>query len=154
MSPAPWHALLAPLPAEALPRRRPVASPELVASGAAAAIAGWEGLLVELTAGEAGLRMIQVLVDAEGRLLSASDHVLFRSAASDPVLIRQESIGGRFEPDGTFGGTHWVVEGPEPGEEEEPRWAMTPRPPTDAEIAGLRSLVAEVLRRAPPGAAA
>jgi hypothetical protein len=122
-----------------------VASPELVASGRAEAVAGWEDLMVELSAGAEGLRIVQVLLDGERRLLGASDHVLFRDASGDPVRIRQESLGGRFEPDGVFTGTFWVAEGPEPGEDAS-RWRMSPRPPSQGEVAGLRALVAEVLR--------
>jgi len=36
----PWHALLAPLPADAVPRRQPVASPGILATPAGAALAG------------------------------------------------------------------------------------------------------------------
>ncbi|HUF35983.1 MAG TPA: hypothetical protein VMN37_08535 [Gemmatimonadales bacterium] len=147
MTPESWHALLAPLPPHALPRRAPVASAPLLAAGAADAIAGWEDLVVELSAGPAGLRAIMCLIDGEGRLLSASDHVLFRFPGSEPVQVRHESIGGRFEEDGTFNGTCWIVEGPEPEEDEEPGWTMSPRPPTGAEADLLRALVAEVLRR-------
>jgi hypothetical protein len=34
----PWHALLAPLPADAVPCRQPVASPEILSTPAGAAI--------------------------------------------------------------------------------------------------------------------
>lgn len=145
MSPASWHALLGPLPPGTVPRKSPVASPELVASGRAEAVAGWEDLMVELSAGAEGLRIVQVLLDGERRLLGASDHVLFRDTSGEPVRVRQESLGGRFESDGTFTGTFWVAEGPEPGEDAS-RWQMSPRAPSEGEVAGLRVLVAEVLR--------
>jgi hypothetical protein len=104
--------------------------------------------MIELSAGAAGLRVLQVVRDAEGRLLSASDHVLFRSVAEgQPVQIRQESIGGRFESDGDFRGTCWLITGPEPVDEEEPRWELTPREPTKGEVEALRQLVAEIVRR-------
>jgi hypothetical protein len=144
----PWHALLAPLPPGVAPR-----SAALVTPGAlddTAPIAGWESLILELSAGPAGLRILQVLLDAQGRPLSASDHVLYRSDPSDhhtQVLIRQESIGGRFELDGTFRGTCWLVTGPEPGDEEAPQWEMTPRGPTPEEVAALRGLAEELVRR-------
>jgi hypothetical protein len=79
-------------------------------------------------------------------------HVLFRRGltgrsgenASD---TRQESIGGRFEGDGTFRGTCWLVTGSEPAEGEEPQWEMTPRAPESAEVAALRALVRDLLDR-------
>jgi hypothetical protein len=144
----PWHALLGPLPAGAAPRVSPVGSPALHGTLDGAAVAGWESLVLELSAGSAGLRVLQVLRDAEGRLLSASDHVLFRSEAEgQPVQIRQESIGGRFESDGDFRGTFWLITGAEPVDEEEPRWELSPREPTKDEVEGLRQLVAEIVRR-------
>jgi hypothetical protein len=128
-----------------------VASPEILASPAGAAIAGWQNLVLELSAGAAGSRILHVLLDRTGQPISASDHVLYRSPhptdSSASAQIEQESIGGRLEPDGSFRGTHWHVVGPEPPDDEEPRWAMTPRPPTIAEIAALRALVAELLGR-------
>ena len=132
----PWLALLAPLPAGALPRRGP------------GGLADWRSIMLDLSAGPAGLRVVQVLVDGRGELLSASDHVLLRTPGDAPVWVRQESLGGRFNDDATFGGTHWVVEGPEPAGDEPPDWTMTPRSPTEAEVAALRVLVAEVLARA------
>jgi hypothetical protein len=116
-------------------------------------IAGWETLFLELSAGSAGLRVFQVTLDAQGQTLSASDHVLFRSAPPGqpgPVQIRQESIGGRLEPDGGFRGTFWLVTGFEPIDEEDPQWQMRPRDPTKDEVESLKLLVAEVVRRRPP----
>src|SRR5688500_5756145 len=55
-SAAPWHALLAPIPADAVVSRKPVASPEILATPEGAAIAGWEQLTIELSAGAVGLR--------------------------------------------------------------------------------------------------
>jgi hypothetical protein len=144
----PWHALLGPLPVGAAPRVAPVGSPELHGTLEGAAVAGWETLVLELSAGSAGLRVLQVLRDAEGRLLSASDHVLFRSEAiGQPVQIRQESIGGRFESNGESRGTFWLVTGPEPVDEEDPRWELSPREPAKDEVEALRRLVAEIVRR-------
>ena len=146
-----WHALLAPIPAEAVPSRKPVGTPEVLASPEGAAIAGWENVSVELTAPE-GIRILMVVTDGSARPVAASDHVLFRwpgAAPSEPARMRQESIGGRIEPDGSFKGTCWLVTGPEPVDDEPPQWESTPRPPTDAEIAALRALVAEVLARTP-----
>jgi len=141
--------LLGPLPAGATPRASPVVSPAH-AGPEVAAIAGWESLVLDLSAGTAGLRILQVLLDAGGRPLSASDHVLFRSepaGGSGTVQIRQESIGGRFESDGEFRGTVWLITGPEPGDDEEPAWEMSPRAPTPGEVEDLRQLVAEIVRR-------
>jgi hypothetical protein len=145
---AAWHALLAPLPDGAEPRRQPVASPELMAAGAAEAIAGWEDLVIELSAGSEGLRVVQVVRDGRGRLLGASDHVLIRNTSTMPPMVRQESIGGRFEPDGRFNGTCWSMEGNEPPEDAPPDWRMVRRAPTDGEVHALRRLVAETIERA------
>jgi hypothetical protein len=146
--PPPWQALLGPLPAGSAPRVSPVGPPALVGTPEGATVAGWESLVLELSAGSAGLRVLQVLRDAEGRLLSASDHVLFRSEAEGrPVQIRQESIGGRFESDGDFRGTCWLITGLEPADEEEPQWDLSPRQPTQAEVEALRTLVAEIVGR-------
>lgn len=150
MTSASWQALLAPLPPDPLPRRVPVASAALLAAGSADAIADGENLVVELSAGPAGLRIVLVVIDGEGRLLAASDHVLFRFPGREPVQVRHESIGGRFEEDGTFKGTCWLIEGPEPVEDEEPGWTMSPRPPTARETDRLRALAAEVLQRGAP----
>ena len=145
-----WHALLAPLPEDARPRRRPVATMANLEPSAAAAVAGWCSLVLDLTAGADGLRVVQVLLDAGGRPLSASDHVLFRSVSRDDTgrpWIRQENIGGRYETDGSFRGTCWRTEGPEPAADEPPRWSAIPRSPTAEEIAGLGALVGEMRRR-------
>jgi hypothetical protein len=145
-----WHALLAPLPDGVRPRRRPVATTASLDPSAAAAIAGWSSLVLDLTAGAEGLRVVQVLLDADRRPLSASDHVLFRTAGRDDTgrpWMRQENIGGRFETDGSFRGTCWQVEGPEPSDDEAPRWTPVPRAPTAEEIAGLAALVDEMRRR-------
>lgn len=147
-----WHALLAPLPAGVRPQRRRVGVTADLDPAAAQAVAGWSSLVVDLTAGADGLRVVQVLIDAEGHPLSASDHVLFRSGGRDDTgrpWTRQENIGGRFETDGAFRGTYWQVEGPEPADDEPPRWTPVPRAPTREEVAGLVALVEEVRRRGP-----
>jgi len=144
--------LLGPIPAHARPRLSPVATPELLASGHAAPIADWSSLILELSTAAGELRIVQVLLDGEGRALSASDHVLFRSPPADPggrPWMRQDNIGGRFEADGSFRATCWRVEGPEPEDDEPPRWSATPRPPEEAEIAALRRLVAQLMARRP-----
>jgi len=147
-----WHALLAGIPPDAVPTRAPVGTPEVWASPEGAAIAGWEQLSLHLTAGGGGLRILLVLLDAAGTPVAASDHVLFRSPGDESsarVRIRQESIGGRLEPDGTFAGTCWLTTGPEPEADEPPEWDSTPSAPTESQVAALRALVADLLARAP-----
>ena len=149
---ASWHALLAPLPGEAAPTRKPVGSPDVLASPEGAAIAGWEQLTLHLAAGQAGLRFLLVVLDASARPVAASDHVLFWSAGerpSDPRQIRQESIGGQLGEDGSFSGTCWLTTGPEPENDDPPQWESTSRQPTAAEAAALLALVAELVARAP-----
>lgn len=149
----PWHTLLAPLPPDARPVRKPVAPPEVLASAGGAPIAGWQNLSLHLSAGAHGLRHLLIVLDETGRPIAASDHVFLHwpdpGNASGPWQTRQESIGGRLEADGRFLGTGWSVVGPEPGEDEDPVWKSIPRPPTGAEVAQLRSLVAELVGRAP-----
>jgi hypothetical protein len=124
----PWHALLAPLPA-------------------GAAILGWEHLVLDLSAGSEGVRVILVVLDSAGQPISASDMVLYRSAGAE---IRQESLGGRFEPDGTFRGTRWRTVGLEPPDGEESAWDSTPAEPSADDVSALRELVSELVRRQPP----
>src|SRR5919197_199706 len=87
----PWHELLAPLPADAVPRRQPVAAPEVLARPEAAAIADWQQLVVELSAGSAGLRILLVVLDGSGRPISASDAVLRTETVSD---MGNDAAGG------------------------------------------------------------
>ena len=138
--------LLGPLPEGLPPRVTPVgeASPDPDSP-----VRGWKSLLVEVGAGGMSYRIVQVLIDAGGSVLSASDHVLYRRKASESPLmeIEQHSIGGRFETDGGFRGTCWQVEGVEPEEGKDPDWKYTPRPPSEQEVTGLRAVVAEVLFR-------
>jgi hypothetical protein len=145
--------LLAPLPADALPRRQPVGSPEVLAKPEGAAIAGWEQLTIDLSAGAAGLRNVLVVLDGEGRLLSANDTVLYCSAPMDGSAdgvteFLHESIGGRFEADGSFRGTRWRGRTLQADDEDEGQHQSTPCEPDAAEVAALRALVDEVLRRA------
>jgi hypothetical protein len=158
-SPA-WHELLAPLPADAPARRQPVGSPEVLAGPYGSAIAGWVQLSVDLSAGGAGNRVVLVVLDATGRPISASDMVLYRSTAPagdgrTTVEYLTESVGGRLEPDGSFRGTRWrtvatEIEGEEPEEGAEPPMDMKSSPPSEEDAAGLKALVADVLRRGPP----
>ncbi|HEX9055335.1 MAG TPA: hypothetical protein VF830_10555 [Gemmatimonadales bacterium] len=146
MNPRPsWHALFAPLPADAVPRRQPVAPPEVLPTPAGAAIAGWEQLVLDFSAGGTAMRVVHVVLDGDGRPISASDMVFYRTG---PAEIRQESVGGRFEADGSFRGTRWLTAGPEPADDEPPDWESTPSEPSAADVAALRALVDEMLRRA------
>jgi hypothetical protein len=151
-APAPWHALLAPVPHDAVPTRKAVGSPEVLASPEGASIAGWEQVTLQLSAGRAGLRSLLVVLDATARPIAASDHVLFWSPGDGPFApaqVRQESIGGRLEADGSFTGTCWLVTGPEPEDDEPPQWDSAHRPPSTTEIAALLRLVTELLARSP-----
>jgi hypothetical protein len=111
-----------------------------------------------LSAGAAGSRTVLVLLDAGGVLLSASDGVLFRMGLEGapppidcdaPAEIRHESVGGRFEPDGSFRGTRWLSVAVDRGEEEL-QWESTPSEPSVDDVARLRLVVAELIRRQPP----
>jgi hypothetical protein len=156
MSNAPkWLALLAALPDDAIPERKPVASPELIATGKADAIAGWHSIMINLSAGAAGLRHVQLTIDAEGKLLSAGDHVLLERKERRGDLIvtiyEQQSIGGRYADEGSFHGTRWATHTEQDNEHEgeEPEITSTPSEPSREDIMALNLLVAEVLRRAP-----
>ena len=152
-----WHALLAPVPTDAVPVRQPVASPEVLAGPSGYALEGWEQLTLHLSAGAAGLRNILVVLDADGTLLSASDAVLYRtrpdgvtaSGNEEGAMILQMSVGGRFEADGSFHGTRWHSVAVERPGEEEPEWESTPSSPSEEDVEGLRALVAELIRREP-----
>jgi hypothetical protein len=151
----PWHALLAPLPADSPVERKPVASPEQLAAGTADAIAGWESLSVLLSDPPRGLRHVLVTVDGDGTLLCAADWVLVsRAEVRDGVAMTlhdHHNIGGRFEADGSFHGTMWRSRSEvKDGEDcEAATIASTPSAPSDSDIEALRRLVAEVMRRAP-----
>jgi hypothetical protein len=151
-SPETWHRLLAPLPADAVPRRSPVVSPEILATPEGAAVAGWEQLLVELSAGDAGLRVLLVVLDAKAQPISASDMVMYRSETvqNDEAVTeyRHESLGGRLEADGSFRGTRWHMLNVQAADGREISKEATPSEPGAAEVSALKELVAEVLRRA------
>jgi hypothetical protein len=112
-------------------------------------IHGWNGLTFEIGTGPKNYRIVHVLVDAEGSLLSGSDHVVFRSETSSGTAgeIEQFNIGGRFEIDGTFNGTWWHIQGPELAGDEQPNWTYTSRKPSSEEITTFRQLIDDVLER-------
>jgi hypothetical protein len=141
-----WHALLAPLPEDAVPERKPVGSPEVLAGPHGWSIAGWEQLSINLSAGPAGLRSILVLLDASGTLLSASDAVLY-CTGDDCATSLHLSVGGRFEADGSFHGTRWHSVGVTHPGKEEAEWESTPSAPSADEVEALRGLVTEVIQR-------
>jgi hypothetical protein len=142
-----WHTLLGPLPEDAVPERKPVGSPEVLAGPNGWSIAGWEQLTINLSAGPAGLRSILVLLDAGGTLLSASDAVLYCTNETDCATSLHLSVGGRFEADGSFHGTRWHSVAVARAGEEEAEWESTPSAPSEEDVEALRALVAEVIRR-------
>ena len=146
MRPA-WHALLAPLPDDAVVRRAPVSPDGLDGRPESAAIAGWESITVELSAGAAGLRHVMVTVDGSGAPISAGDWVLYCSGK--PVQYLHENVGGRIQPDGSFLGTRWRSVAIDVPGSDEPETRETERSdPSDEEVAGLMRLVRELLSRA------
>lgn len=164
-SDAPWHALLADLPPHATPQRRAVAPPEVLQRPEGEAIAGWDQLVVELPAGDAGLRMVLVVLDADDRVISVSDAVLHRVERSPLEAVgrlvpptqgaaiveyRHESLGGRFEIDGKFHGTRWRVVTIEDGRDDDAPTDSSSSEPTADDLSALQALIQEVVRRAPP----
>lgn len=148
MRPA-WHALLAPFPDDARPVRQPVAPAALQGRPEVTAIEGWAQVSIDLSC-PGGLRHFLIVLDREGRPIAASDGVLESLPPADagsPGRVRHESLGGRFEDDGTFRGTHWVSEAPDLGDEQEAPWESTRSEPTADQAERLRALVAEVLAR-------
>ena len=143
----PWHALLAPLPEDAVVKRRPVAPPEITGKPEGAAIAGWEQLTVELSAAGRGMRHLLVVLDAQGTPISANDMVMYSAELGGEHVFFQENVGGRLETDGSFRGTRWRTLGVEGPKDEEARLDASPSQPTAAEVEALKALVAEILRR-------
>lgn len=143
-----WHVLLAPLPEEAVVQKRPVLPPELEGKPGSEAIAGWQSLYVYLFAGLSGSRNLLVTLDESGRPISAGDWVVYRTRSGGEDTWIHESIGGRLEPDGRFLGTRWhtVAVGAADSEETETREQRKSEPSAE-DIAALKALVAEMLRR-------
>jgi hypothetical protein len=147
----PWHVLFAPLPEGAVPRRSPVAAPGTPGAAEGSPIAGWQSVVLDLSDPGVGMRVVMATLDGEGRLLGGSDMVMYRAETAPGVVESlHESVGGRFEPDGTFRGTRWrslIVE--RDGDEDDRQTSGTPSAPTEADVTGIRRVVAELLRRAP-----
>jgi hypothetical protein len=150
---APWHFLFAPLPDDAVPKRAPVAPAEILARPEGSAISGWEHLTLDLSAGGDGLRHVLVVLDETDRPISANDAVLYHETLPDGTKeIVQESVGGRLEADGRFLGTRWISRAPDPGDDEDAEWDMAKSEPSTEDVAALKALVAEMVRRGPPRA--
>lgn len=149
-----WLTLLAPLPDDVLVERMPVAPTELVESGQADAIAGWESIRVYLSDAARGLRHVLITLDAGGTLLSGGDTVMFHRVEQRGSelwnIYDHEHIGGRFEADGSFLGTRWHTHNEHVGDDDEPATTVSaPSTPTAEEIEKLRGLVNWVIARAP-----
>jgi hypothetical protein len=147
-----WLELLVPIPEHAVPERKPVASAEQIANGTDGPIAGWTSVTVHLSAPPIGLRHFMVTIDASGKVLSASDHVLIaHEVMRDGVELTisdHHNIGGRYEDDGSFRGTRWHTHMEGPADSDEPSASQsTPSAPTEEEIAALTRLVADVMAR-------
>jgi hypothetical protein len=151
-----WLALLARLPEDVTIERMPVASPQLVASGKADAIAGWESIRVYLSDPADGLRHVLITLGADGALLSGGDTVMFhREEQRDGELwnvYEHHSVGGRFETDGSFRGTRWITHTEQRGDDEASTTSKaTPSSPSPQDVEQLRALIAWVIERAPAG---
>jgi hypothetical protein len=147
-----WLELLGPLPPDAMAQRKPVASAEQIANGTAGPIAGWENVTLSLSEPEFGLRHVHVTLDANGGLLAGGDHVMFvRETTADgaAALTEHVSVGGRFETDGSFRGTHWrtILESSADDVNGSVARSAEHRPPSDEEIAALGQLIGEVMKR-------
>ncbi|HET7297850.1 MAG TPA: hypothetical protein VFI89_03985 [Burkholderiales bacterium] len=128
-------------------RVRPVLSSDLAGKPESAAIAGWESVTVELSAGSAGSRHVMVTLDADGVPISASDWVLYSSG--EPREYVHENVGGRIEADGTFCGTRWRTVMVEVSDSDEPQPRETVRSdPGPEDVQGLMRVVRELLARA------
>jgi hypothetical protein len=109
---------------------------------------------VNLSKPEHGLRHVLVTLDEHGALLSGSDLVMYVLETSpdgdEATLTEHHSVGGRFETDGSFRGTHsklTLESAADGGEDESKVRSAENRPPTDEEITALRRLIEDVLSR-------
>ena len=153
MAAPPWLSLLAPLPHDVVPQRKPVASAQQLADGTAGPIAGWHSITVNLSEPDFGLRHVQITLDEQGQLLAGGDFVMFvRETTPDggeATVTDHESIGGRFEEDGDFRGTHWkaTLETSADDDENSVTRSAQHRRPSPEEIAELRRIIDDVLNR-------
>ena len=132
------------MPGDAEARIRPVLSAELAGNPESAAIAGWESVTVDLSAGAAGSRHVMVTLDADGVPISASDWVLYTSG--EPREYVHENVGGRIERDGTFRGTRWRTVMVEVPDSDEPQPRETVRSdPSPEDVKGLMRIVRDLL---------
>ena len=146
--------LLSPLPPGARITRRPVASEEVLGTESGAALAGWEQIVAELSEGGT-LRIAMVVVDAKGRLLSVNDTVTtmgtstVRAGTERVPATLIESAGGRIERDGSIRGTRWTSRtvDDETATAAEPSMESVPAALGDGDVAALRALAAELVRR-------
>jgi hypothetical protein len=100
------------------------------------------------------MRHVLVTLDGDGKLLSASDLVLFRRQEQRGrhvvTIYDQENVGGRYEPDGSFHGTRWHTRTEQIDDDEEhAQMTSLPSPPSASDVAALRALVDDVIQRAP-----
>ena len=148
--------MLAPIPRDVKPQRVPVASAEQLAQGTAGPIAGWQSVRVNLSEPAHGLRHLQITLDEHGQLLSGGDHVMFvretTPDGSEATLTEHESIGGRFEPDGSFRGTYWKMtleRSPDGDDDASVTRSAENRQPSADEVEALRRMIADLLSRTP-----
>lgn len=148
-----WLALLSEVPAGVTVQRKPVASAEQIEKGTAGPIAGWQSIIVDLSEPNVGLRHVQITLDENGRLLSGGDHVML-VLETDPddglaLVTEHESVGGRFESDGSFRGTYWktILETSAGDPDTSVPRSTEKRAPSADEIARLTALVRDVLKR-------
>ena len=125
---APWLSLLAPLPPEGGEWHQETRADPV--------LAGWTQVSLVLGDGPTGMRILTAMFDPAGRPGMVSDLV-----ARDGGL-RQETAGGRIEPDGRMRGTYWLTEGDR----------HTPRAVTAEEEEGLKRLAAALKERCEPPA--
>jgi hypothetical protein len=151
--PAPaWLSLLSPLPADVPPVKKPVASAAQIETGTAGPITGWHNVIVYLSEPDFGLRHVLITLDAAGKLLSASDHVMLVRQTSpdglDLLLSDHENIGGRFEEDGSFRGTCSNTRLRSDPESDEAETVFADHStPTPDQVAALRAIAADVVLR-------
>jgi hypothetical protein len=122
---------------------------------------GLEHVTLSMSAGEAGFRLVSVLLDQTGKPIGASDGVLYRQEVEAPgarggaptMAWLHESLSGRFDG-GSFRGTRWVSTTLVGADRNVPDHQRAPFEVTAAEARVLKALVDEVLRRLPPAASA